>query len=79
MEKVERYRELIKQQIRRYVESFSDANSDVQEVEVFDDERGHYQWVSLGWENGKRAFYTHLYVRLRDGRFGLRRIQPKTA
>src|SRR6266404_2474758 len=62
MEKLERYRELIKQQINRYVESFSEgANSD-------DDERGHYQWVSLGWENGKRAFYTHLYVRLHDGK-----------
>jgi hypothetical protein len=22
----------------------------------------------LGWENGKRAFYTHLYVRLREGK-----------
>ena len=68
MEKLERYRDFIKQQIHRYVESFGDAKSDVQEVEVFDDERGHYQWISLGWENGKRAFYTHLYVRLHDGK-----------
>lgn len=69
MEKPEHYRDLIKRQIRRYVESFSEgAISEVQELEVFDDERGHYQWVSLGWEKGKRAFYTHLYVRLRDGK-----------
>jgi hypothetical protein len=69
MEKLERYRDLIKQQISRYVESFSEgANSDVRELEVFDDERGHYQWISLGWENGKRAFYVHLYVRLHDGK-----------
>lgn len=70
MEKLERYRELIKQQIRCYVESFSvGANLGVEELDLFDDERGHYQWVSLGWENGKRAFYTPLYVRLRDGKF----------
>ena len=40
----------------------------VQEVAVFDDERGHYQWLTLGWENGQRAFYTNLYVRLQDGK-----------
>jgi hypothetical protein len=69
MEKLERYRDVIKQQIRRYVESFSEgANSDVEELELSDDERAHYQWISLGWENGKRAFYTHLYVRLHDGK-----------
>jgi XisI protein len=69
MEKLERYRNLIKQQIRRYVDSFSEgANADVQEVAVLDDERGHYQWLSLVWENGKRAFYTHLFVRLHNGK-----------
>lgn len=41
MEKLERYRDLIKQQIHRYVESFSEgANSDIKELEVLDDERG---------------------------------------
>jgi uncharacterized SAM-binding protein YcdF (DUF218 family) len=40
----------------------------VQELAVFDDQGGHYQWLSLGWENGKRAFYTHLYVRLQNGK-----------
>jgi hypothetical protein len=36
MEKLERYRDLIRQQISRYCESFSEgANSDVQELEVF--------------------------------------------
>jgi hypothetical protein len=49
MEKLERYRDSIKQQIRRYVESFSEgANSDLQELEILDDERGHNQWASTG-------------------------------
>ena len=69
MDKLERYRTLIKEQIRHYVDAFNDAgNPDVQELDILDDERGHYQWVSLGWEKGKRAFYTHLYVRLHDGK-----------
>ncbi len=68
MDRPEPYRNLIKQQIRRYVDSFSDADSDVQEVAVFDDENGNYQWLSIGWENDKRAFYTHLYIRLYDNK-----------
>lgn len=69
MEPLERHRELIKQQIHRYVESFREgAKSDVEELEVFDDERGHYQWISLGWENGKRAFHTLVYARLHNGK-----------
>ncbi len=69
MDRLEQYRNLIKQQIHRYVDSFSDeVNSGVQEIAVFDDEHGQFQWVSLGWENGKRSFYTHLYVRLHNGK-----------
>lgn len=63
MEKLEHYRDLIKQQIRRYVESFSEgANSDVQELEVFDDERGRalpMGFVGMGkWET--RLLHTSL-------------------
>jgi hypothetical protein len=69
MDKLNHYRTLIKNIINRYVEIFSrKPKPNVSELAVFDDEHGHYQWVSLGWENGERAFYTHLYVRLHDGK-----------
>jgi hypothetical protein len=69
MDKLENYQNLVRHLIQRYVDLFRDeANTEVQELAIFDDERGHYQWISLGWENGKRAFYIHLYVRLHNGK-----------
>jgi hypothetical protein len=69
MDKLETYKNLIRQITLRYVDLFRDeANSDVQEIAICDDEQGHYQWLSVGWENGKRAFYIQLYVRLHDGK-----------
>jgi hypothetical protein len=67
MDKLDRYRALIKNIINRYVEIFNrDADPDVSELAVFDDERGHYQWLSLGWKDRERAFYIHLYVRIHN-------------
>jgi hypothetical protein len=80
MEKLERYRDLIKQQIRRYVESFSEgANSDVQELKVFDDERGTTNGFRWDGKMGN-ALSTHISMSgCVMGRFGLRKIQRKTA
>ena len=69
MDKLNHYRTLIKNIINRYVEIFNrKPKPNVSELAIFDDERGHYQWVTLGWENDERAFYTHLYVRIHDGK-----------
>lgn len=69
MDNLENYKNLVRHIIQNYVDLFRDeANTEVQELTIFDDERGHYQWISLGWENGKRAFYIHLYVRLHNGK-----------
>lgn len=69
MDKLENYRRLIKDYINYHVEiSRRQPTLGVEDVAVFDDERGHYQWLSVGWENGERAFYTHLYVRLNNGK-----------
>ncbi len=69
MDKLENYKKLVRQFIQHHVDFFHDeANTEVQELTVFDEEHGHYQWISLGWENGKRAFYIHLYVRLHNGK-----------
>jgi hypothetical protein len=69
MDKLEWYKTLIKNFINYYVEiSNRKPDPNVSELAIFDDERGHYQWVALGWENDERAFYTRLYVRIHDGK-----------
>jgi hypothetical protein len=65
MDKLTRYRELIKRIIRADVEiSNRKPTEGVEEIAIFDDERGHYQWIYLGWENKRRVFHIRLYVRL---------------
>lgn len=69
MDKLEKYRELIKNYINYHVEIFSKGESSgVEEIAVFDDEGGNYQWLSVGWQNGERAFYIILYARLHNGK-----------
>lgn len=65
MDKRTTYQNLIKETVQHYADIFRRANeSEVQSVVVFDDKNGHFQWLSVGWENGKkRALNTHLYVR----------------
>jgi XisI protein len=70
MDKLTEYRNLIKHILTEYVElSKSQFNAGVEPILIIDDERGHYMWLKLGWENGKRVKYITVYARLRDGKF----------
>lgn len=70
MDKLTKYRNLIKGILTEYVDlSKSQFNGGVEHILIVDDERGHYLWLKLGWENGKRVKYTTVYARLRDGKF----------
>ena len=63
---------MIKNYINWHVEIFNAPPiNKVETVAVFDDESGNYQWLSLGWENGKRIFNTILYVRLRVNKINI--------
>ena len=69
MDKLKHYADLVKQQISYYVEVCNRQPVPGREdVAVFDDERGHYQWVSLGWDKDDRTLHVHLYVRIHDGK-----------
>jgi len=64
MDKLIEYRSLIKRILTEYVElSKSQFNAGVESILIMDDERGHYMWLKLGWENGKRVKYITVYAR----------------
>ena len=70
MDKLTEYQNLIKRILSEYVELCKrQPKPDIETVLVMDEERGHYLWLKLGWENGKRVKYITVYVRLRDGKF----------
>lgn len=70
MDKLTEYRNLIKRILTEFVElSKSQFNGEVEHILIMDDERGHYMWLKLGWEDGKRVKYITVYARLRDSKF----------
>ena len=69
MDKLTKYRNLVKRILNEYVElSKSQLNAGVEPILIIDDERGNYMWLKLGWENGKRVKHLTVYARLRDGK-----------
>ncbi|MGE0131937.1 MAG: XisI protein [Blastocatellales bacterium] len=70
MEKVSRYREVIKRLMQEKARFYTGGPDDgVESVMLMDEERGHYGLMQFGWENGKRVKFITLYVRLKDGKF----------
>ncbi|HLF85239.1 MAG TPA: XisI protein [Blastocatellia bacterium] len=70
MDKLTEYRNLIKRILTEHVElSKSQFKAGVEPILITDEERGHYMWLKLGWENGRRVKYITVYARLRDGKF----------
>jgi hypothetical protein len=69
MDKLIKYRETIKNIINENVEiSNRKPIAGVEDIAIFDDEKGHYQWFVLGWEKGRRVFRPRLYVRLHNNK-----------
>ena len=67
MDKLENHRRLIKEYINRRVQPEKrNYAPKIEDVAIFDDERGNYQWLSVGWRDDERAFHTHLYARLHN-------------
>ncbi len=69
MDKLIRYRQIIKDILSQYVEL--DNRQPTPGVEYFliaDEERGHFMLFSLGWSQRKRVRNLRAYVRLREGK-----------
>jgi hypothetical protein len=70
MDKLTEYPEIIKRILNEYVRlSNHRPNPNVEKFLIADDACGHYMWMKLGWENGKRIQHIAVYVRLHEGKF----------
>lgn len=69
MDKLEKYRSLIKQLLNDYLELINRTPTPGLDTEVvFDEERDHYMLLNVGWSRRRRFRGTTLYLRLRDGK-----------
>ena len=70
MDKLTRYRELIKRILTEYQEiARRRPTSGIEHLLLMDDERGHYLWLKLGWLGDERINNITVHVHLRDGKF----------
>ncbi len=70
MDKLTRYRGLIKRILTEYQEiTRHQPASGVEHLLLMDDERGHYMWLKLGWSGDERVNNVIANIRLRDGKF----------
>jgi hypothetical protein len=44
------------------------SDPDIDEVLIFDDERGHYIWLNIGWKDGEKVNAMSVYVRLKNNK-----------
>ena len=71
MDKVVKYRQLIKDLLNNYASPNMGDNKDLEEQLIFDDERGHYQLMSVGWQNNKRIYFCLLHLDIKNHKIWL--------
>ncbi|MEO1508290.1 MAG: XisI protein [Cyanobacteria bacterium J06633_23] len=65
MDKLAKYRNAIKQILTDHAGT-SPSTDTVQNQLIFDDERGHYQLIYVGWQDKKRVFGPVLHFDIQD-------------
>jgi XisI protein len=61
MDKLEKYREKVKQILTKYSQN-KPSYGEVEVEQIFDFERDHYQILSVGWNNQKRVYGSMIHL-----------------
>lgn len=67
MEQLTDYAEIVKRIIREYGQ-YDSSIGEVETQMVFDDERGHYELIYVGWNDWRRVHGIVLHLDVRDGK-----------
>jgi hypothetical protein len=69
MDKLSRYREVIKQIVSEHTDLMRRHPVEgLETICILDEQSDQYLLLNVGWENGKRARYTTLHVRIHNGK-----------
>jgi len=70
MDKLTEYPKIIKRILTEYIELCNHShNRDIETFLIMDEQKGHYIWMNLGWQNGERITGMTVYIRIRDRKF----------
>jgi XisI protein len=67
MEKIEKYRDYIKNILLEYA-SYKPSYGEVEMEVIFDSEHDRYQVVRVGWENKQRVYGCSMHLDIKDGK-----------
>jgi len=65
MDKLEKYRNIIKQILSKQAE-YEPSNMDLETILILDDKSKNYQLMYVGWQNSTRTHGVVIHVRLKD-------------
>lgn len=65
MDKLEEYREKVKQLLTKYSQ-YKPSYGEVEIEQIFDNERDHYQIISVGWNQQKRVYGTMMHIDIKQ-------------
>jgi XisI protein len=71
MDKLAKYRSLIKELLTNYAAPANDNTKDLEDQLIFDTERDHYQIMSVGWNNNKRVYFCLLHLDIKNDKIWL--------
>ncbi|MEC4818155.1 MAG: XisI protein [Scytonema sp. PMC 1069.18] len=67
MDKIERYRQIIKQILTEHAQISSNTDTIKPEL-IFDNENDHYQLAYVGWQGDKRVFGPVMHFDIQNGK-----------
>lgn len=67
MERIDIYRQAIKHLLEAYA-ALSAAEQAVETQLLFDEQRGHYQLLHVGWQNQRRIYGCVMHLDLKNGK-----------
>lgn len=74
MEKLEKYRLLIRQLLNSHRDlEINSSDSQVECQLIFDIENDHYQLLDLGWDGLKRVYNCFIHLDIKDGKVWIQR------
>jgi len=74
MERIEKYRQLIRQLLSdRTTPKSTNLDSDIECQLVFDTEHDHYQLLDIGWDELKRVYSCYIHLDIKEGKIWIQR------
>ena len=79
MDRVDDYRGLARSIVERLATAEILDNDAMELLAICDDASGNYLHMTTSWQNGYRAYYPIVHLRIKGGKIWISRMEPRKA